>query len=131
MSLRWEDSWHRNVPWNLAGEKILQDRGALPREEADIVRVYKAIHEENFLSIWLRKEVEGKEERREKVDKETREKVSRMRKREGEKGEDGTVAQPCFPLRLLIFSIREESESCGSSESDLWDDSCGLSECVP
>ena len=28
---------HRGL-WNLAGEKMLQDRGALPEEETDIVR---------------------------------------------------------------------------------------------
>ena len=34
--------------WNVAREKMLQDRGALPSEEGDIVREYKAMHEENF-----------------------------------------------------------------------------------
>ena len=48
--------------------KMLQDRGALPKEEGDVVREYKAMHEENFLSSWLRKDVDGKEERRKKVD---------------------------------------------------------------
>ena len=40
--------------WNLAREKRLQDRGALPREEGDVVRECNALHEENFLSSWLR-----------------------------------------------------------------------------
>ena len=35
--------------WNLAREKMLQDRGALPEEEGDVIREYKAMHEENFL----------------------------------------------------------------------------------
>ena len=43
---------------------MLQDRGALAKEEGDIVREYKAMHEENFLSRWLREDVEGAEERR-------------------------------------------------------------------
>ena len=47
---------------NLAGEKILRERGALPKEEGDVVRVYKAMHEENFLSSWLREEGKDKEE---------------------------------------------------------------------
>ena len=34
--------------------KMLQDRGALPREEGDVVREYNATHEKNFLSSWLR-----------------------------------------------------------------------------
>ena len=93
--------------WNLARDKMLQDRGALPEEEGDVVREYKAMHEEHFLISWLREDVEGKKERRKKVDKETREEVNSKRKREGEKGGDETVAvkRSCtnhvsFPLRL-------------------------------
>ena len=69
--------------WNLAREKMLQDRGALPKEEGDVV--------ENFLSSWLREDVEGKEERLRKVNKEAREEVSSTGEREGVKGEDDTV----------------------------------------
>ena len=79
-------------PWNLARDTMLQDRSALPKEGSDVIREYKAMHEENFLSSWLREDVEGTAERKKKVDKETREEVSRKRKREGEKGEDETVA---------------------------------------
>ena len=50
--------------WNVAREKMLQDRGALPTEGGDIVRGYKAVHEEKILSSWLREDVEGIEERR-------------------------------------------------------------------
>ena len=32
--------------WNVAREKMSQDRGALPKEEGDIVREYKATHDE-------------------------------------------------------------------------------------
>ena len=46
--------------WNL-----LQDRGALPKEEGDSVREYKARHGEHFLSTWLREDLEGMEERKE------------------------------------------------------------------
>ena len=31
---------------------MLQDRGALPKEQGDIVIEYKAMHEENFPSSW-------------------------------------------------------------------------------
>ena len=71
--------------WNLAREKMLQDRGALPKEEGDSVREYKAMHEENFVSSWLREGVEDKEERRRKVNKETREEMSREEKEKGRK----------------------------------------------
>ena len=48
--------------WNLAKEKILRDRGELPMEEGDGVREHKAMHEENFLSSWLRED--GRERRK-------------------------------------------------------------------
>ena len=50
--------------WNLAREKRLQDRGALPREEGDVIREYNAMHEENFLRSWLREDLVGKVEKR-------------------------------------------------------------------
>ena len=53
MNLRWEDSWHREGP---AGQKC-------PRNKCEKVREYKAMHEEMFLSSWLREDVEGTEER--------------------------------------------------------------------
>ena len=42
--------------WNFAREKILRERGALPKEEGDAITEYKAMHEENFLSSWLRED---------------------------------------------------------------------------
>ena len=75
--------------------KRLQDRGALPREEGDVIREYNAMHEENFLSSWLREDLIGEEERR-KEDKRIREEFNRKRKREGEEGQDETVYQPCL-----------------------------------
>ena len=79
--------------------------------------------------------MEGKEERKNKFNRETKEEVSREREREGEKGEDGTVAvkRKCinhvFAEAFDIFSQGEESESCENSWGDLWDDSSGLSDC--
>ena len=52
MNLRWEDFSRKKV---LSRKKMLQDRGALPEEEGDVVREYRAMHEENFLSNWLRR----------------------------------------------------------------------------
>ena len=49
--------------WNLAKENTLKERRDLPKEEGDSVREYKAMHEENFLSSWLREDVRVKEER--------------------------------------------------------------------
>ena len=47
--------------WNVAREKMVQDRGASLKEERDTVREYKAMYEDNFLSSWLR---EGERERK-------------------------------------------------------------------
>ena len=71
--------------WNIAREKRLQDRGALPSEEGDVIREYKAMHEENFLSSWLREDLAGKEGRREKEVKNIREEVRKKSTREEEK----------------------------------------------
>ena len=43
--------------WNVARKKMLQDRGALSKEEEDIVREYKAMHEENVQNSWPREDV--------------------------------------------------------------------------
>ena len=32
--------------WNLVGEEILREGRALPKEEGDVIRGYKAMHEE-------------------------------------------------------------------------------------
>ena len=37
----------------------------LPKEEGDVLGEYKAVHEENFLSSWLREDV--KEKKRKKI----------------------------------------------------------------
>ena len=49
--------------WKLVRENVLQDRGEWSKEEGDVIRVYKAMHEENFLSSWLREERKDKEEK--------------------------------------------------------------------
>ena len=36
--------------WNLVREKVLQDTREWPKEEGDVIREQKAMHEENFLS---------------------------------------------------------------------------------
>ena len=51
--------------WNIiAPKRMLEDRGAVPKEDRDLLREYQATHEENFLSSWLREDVEGKDEMR-------------------------------------------------------------------
>ena len=50
--------------WNIAKQRMLEDRGALLKNEGDLVSEYKAMYEENLVSSWLREDVGGKEERR-------------------------------------------------------------------
>ena len=37
--------------WNVAKEKMLKDRCALPKEDGDQLREYKAVHEEKFSAV--------------------------------------------------------------------------------
>ena len=48
--------------WNLAKEKIMNERGELPNEVGDAVREYRAMHEENF---WSKMREVKRRERRE------------------------------------------------------------------
>ena len=59
--------------WNLEREKRLQERGARPEEEGDVIREYIAINEEDFLRSWLREDLVEKEERSQTVKKRVRE----------------------------------------------------------
>ena len=70
---------------------MLRDRGALPKEEGNFVRVWKAMHADNFLSSWLREDVESREERRKDMEKKTREEESRSGKRGVEREEEKTI----------------------------------------
>ena len=49
--------------WNLAKVKIMKERGKLPNEVGDAVREFRAMHEENFWSSWLRGDVRRRGER--------------------------------------------------------------------
>ena len=108
--------------WNLAREKKLKERGELPKEEGDAVREYKAMHEEIFLSSWLREDAREKEERTAKASEENEEERSEKRKREEEKEENKTerIKRRCKGSVSVesveafeIFSQGENLESCG------------------
>ena len=67
--------------WNITKKRILEDRGALPKEDGDLLRGFQAMHEENFLSSWLRENVEGEEEERERLNEEAKQEGSKSGKR--------------------------------------------------
>ena len=72
-SLKWKVSWRKKGLWNLVGEKILRERGALPEEEFEVIRERRRLcMKKKFLSNWLREEGKDKEERIMEVDKETK-----------------------------------------------------------
>ena len=87
---------------NLAISEALQDRGALPKEEGDTIRECKAMHEENFLSSWLRDYEEGKRKSKMKVDKEVKAEVGKKRKRVEEKEARGLVVGLPLPKRPAV-----------------------------
>ena len=71
-------------------KRILEDRRALLEEEGDLVRDHKAMHEENFLSGWLREDVEGKLQEEEEMRRRTKvEETKSGRRRLREKLREG------------------------------------------
>ena len=105
--------------WNLVRERILRDRGAMPKEEGDVIREYKAMHEEIVLSSWLREDGIEKEERIMETGKETKEERGKKRRREEEKevNETESAKRRCVGFVSVeafdIFSQSGDLESCG------------------
>ena len=56
---RLEVSWLRKGYGMFPRIKIGRQICALPKEDGNQLREYKAMHEENFLSSWLPEDVEG------------------------------------------------------------------------
>ena len=46
------------MPWNVAKQRMLEDRGAVGKDECDLVREYTAVHEKTFLGSRLREDKE-------------------------------------------------------------------------
>ena len=72
--------------WNLAGEKDPEGK----RRRVTPLESNKAVHEDNFLSSWLRTDGRKKEERKVEVSHENKEERGERRRREGEKKENET-----------------------------------------
>ena len=123
--------------WNLARENMLQDRGALPKEDGDVIGEYKAMHEENLLSNWLRKDGRTDREEEWRQKKKTKEEMSKKRTREEEKEENETESSIKRCVGIIsaeafdIFSQGEDLESCGGvSWRDLLENPDDLSPAV-
>ena len=67
---------------------MLEGGGVLPEEDGNQLREYMVMHEENFLSNWLREDMEGEKVEMEKLNQEARQEGSESGKREveGERG---------------------------------------------
>ena len=106
--------------------KCCRDRGALCKEDGDIAREYKAMHEENISSSWAREDVETKRlERRkaEEVKERWREKRTKLLLLK-----EGVLT--LFAVMFLRNSPMDDLGSFGDSWGDLHGDTCGFSECV-
>ena len=116
--------------WRRQRETMLQDRGALLEEEGDIVRWYKAMHEEHFSSSLLRDDVEGIKEGRRDTEEKVGEEESRSGKRELVREEEKTVVVKRRCVKPFSSDVFDEFGPVDDSGSfgDSWD---GFSECLP
>ena len=99
--------------WNLAGEEMLRDRGALPKEECDFIREHRTMHEENILSSWLREEETEKEEVILETGKETEEeRVKRGEEKRRKKRTKREVLNEGLSVLFLwrVFDIFSQGE---------------------
>ena len=67
-------------------QKGLWNLGAMPKEEGDVIREYNAMHEENFLSSWLREDLVQKRGKKKEGEGVSQRKKGRKRKKERRKG---------------------------------------------
>ena len=107
--------------WNIAKKRTLEDRG--------LIREYKAMHEENFLSSWWREDVEGKAEVMEKMSNETKEEEKKRGKRdfEGEKGRVPVICKrACYEFQSGM-NWEGKVEDLSEDWSEPW---CGVSVCM-
>ena len=71
--------------WYIAKKRMLEDRGALPKEDGNQLREYHAMHEEKFLGSWLRGDEEYKKAEMNKLSEEAKQAESKSGKREVER----------------------------------------------
>ena len=101
--------WRKREWWHVAKQRMMEDKGALPTEEEDLIGRCKALHDEN-LSRWLREDVEGKTEKIEKVSRE---------------GVEVNSIRICSGRSLCLNSCGERLEVISKPEVD----DVGVSEC--
>ena len=78
----------------------MKERGELPNEGGDVVREYKAMHEEDFWSSWLRvdEKSKGRKKKLKLWEKEEKRVKSGKEKRRKKENETATVRRRCEGL---------------------------------
>ena len=105
--------------WNIANRRMLEERGAMPREEGDLVRKYKAMREEDFHRLLA----EGGQRRRYRSSGRDSKEDQRRRDKEWqkvrlrEKWKRPAVARICLCLNF-----------CSSLPGNLFEENAGRSE---
>ena len=90
--------------------KMLEDRGALPKEDGDQLRKYKAMHEDNFLDSWPRENVQGgkaemKEWKEEAEQEESKSAKERWRERRGENCDQEVRVSAVSSFVLVVLNV--------------------------
>ena len=82
--------------WSIAKNRMLEEILALTKEDGDSISECNAMHEHNFLSRWLREDVEGIPAEMERVSREGKEEDSRSQ-------EQGSMVLQQTSLFLIVF----------------------------
>ena len=78
-------SWFKKSCGLVPREEFLEDGRAWPKEDGNQFRAYQALHEENFLSGWLREDEEKGKAATERLFEEAKQQESKSGKREIER----------------------------------------------
>ena len=131
--MKWKVLWRKQDFGISSKNKALQERGALPRDEGDAIGECKAMHEENFLSSWVREFEKNKEGGTVERNRAAKEEVSKRKKREDAKEENETVVVERRCVNSVsaeafdIFLVRRSFRSVvGIRGVTFLEDRCGL-----
>ena len=103
--MKLEVSWHQKSFWNVANKRMSEDRRAMPREEEkDLIREHKAVHEEKFLSSWLRDDAESKADKVKDMNRRSKEEEAKSGNMEFKRG-GGSVDMDGKSVRVAVLVV--------------------------
>ena len=73
MNVKWEVSWRKKGLWNITKKRMLEDRGAVPKEDVDILREYKPCTKKTFSAVGWEKMWKVKTRKKETMNKQAKE----------------------------------------------------------